>query len=246
MLQLKILNSLLKYGEEYLVIEEKIPNSETKIDIYHNSNIITKLQISTPNYVIIGRELLLPSSNINLADVKDFAYEAVKSVIHSKTSNAEIKLSREGVVYSFPDSVDITELTPNGIHILSTVLQKAIAPNYIPVSQIPPWIKSIPLFQGVVIDIKDSPKDILKKYHSQITRIETDNGFIEKYHNSLTRLYYENDEKILCYKTLNYICYQDSGGAKEVTFNEKEIENIVNKIIKGYGKYQLLNGTLLI
>ena len=245
MLTLKILNSRVTYNHDTVEVKENIPNSEASMKIYGDT--IERLSLETPHYKITGKNVYLPSKEINLADVKSFIYSAIRNVIR-EDRNPIISVSSEGVVYDFSiedREVKVVEKTPNGIHILASVLQKPLlnAPTNLP---LPAWVIPFKLLSAV-ISLDEKPKDVLKKHFQQITRIETDNGYVEKTGLRLVKFYFEGARKILCYtQPLGYLCFEDTGTVKEVRISDKEAESVINDIIYGYGKCVVEKGMMII
>ncbi|BFI74246.1 hypothetical protein [Sulfurisphaera ohwakuensis] len=246
MVRFRILNSEILYNEEFIEIKEMIPNSEAYMRIYGNK--IANFDLDTPHYWVTGKNLILPSKEINLADVKSFLYSAIGNVIR-EDKNPSVSISRDGLIYDFSvenHEVKVVEKMLNGLHVLSTVLQKPLmnSPINLP---LPAWASSFKLLSAV-ISLDEGPKDVLKKHFQQITKITTENGYIEKSGLRLTRFYYEWDKKILCYTQLmGYICFEEkSGNIRELRPSDKEVEKIINDILSGYGKCVVEKGAILL
>ncbi|BDC17861.1 hypothetical protein [Acidianus sp. HS-5] len=244
MITFKILNSQVTYDGEVIEIKENIPNSESFMEIYGGG--INKLSLETPHYKIVGKNIYLPSKEINLADVKSFIYSAIRNIIR-EDKQPIISLSGEGPIYDFSvdcHEVKITEKTLNGIHFLSAALQKPLVASPINV-QLPPWVAPFNL-SSAVISIDEKPQDVLKKHFSQISKIVTDSGYIEKNGSRLTKIYHVWTNKELCYTQLTgYVCFEDSGSVKEIRPSDKEVEKIVNDILKGYAKCTVERGMIV-
>ncbi|QIW24108.1 hypothetical protein EWF20_08095 [Sulfolobus sp. S-194] len=245
MVSFKILNSQISYYEGEIEIKEMIPNSEAYMRIYGNE--VTHFSLDTPHYKITGRNLYMPSKEVNLADVKSFLYSIISNIIR-EDKRPSLSLSSDGVVYDFSvesHEVKVIEKTLNGLHVLSTVIQKPLlnSPMNLP---LPAWASSFKLLSAV-ISLDERPKDVLKKHFQQITKIITDNGYIEKSGLRLTRFYYQENKKILCYTQLTgYVCFEESGNIRELRPSDKEVEGIINNILRGYGNCIVEKGTMLL
>ena len=245
MLALKILNAKVTYNSDTIEVKENIPNSEAFMKIYGDT--IEKFSLDTPHYKVTGKNVHLPSKEINLADVKSFLYSAIRDIIR-EDRNPIISVSSEGVVYDFSiedREVKVVEKTINGIHILASVLQKPLlnAPTNLP---LPAWATPFKLLSAV-ISVNEIPSEVLKRHFQQITRIETDSGYVEKAGLKLVRFYYEWTKKILCYaQMVGYMCFEDTGTVKGVRISDKEAENIINDILRGYGKCVVEKGMILV
>ncbi|BCU71105.1 hypothetical protein [Stygiolobus caldivivus] len=245
MFALKILNSQVSYGYDVIEVKENITNSEAFMKI--NGDTIERFSLDTPYYKITGKNAYLPSKEINLADVKSFLYSAIKNIIR-EDKYPILSVSNEGVVYDFSvldREVKVTEKTLNGVHILASVLQKPLlnAPVNLP---LPPWVTPFNLVSAM-ISLQEKPKDVLKKHFQQVTKIETDSGYIEKSGLKLIRFYHEGAKKVLCYtRMLEYVCFEDTGTVNEVRISDKDAENIINDIIYDYGKCVVEKGMILI
>jgi hypothetical protein len=245
MITLKLLNSQITYDGEVILIKENIPNSETSVEIFADG--ISKLSLETPHYRITGKNLYLPSKEIDLADVKSFAYSAIRNIIR-EDKEPIIALSGEGLVYDFSvncHEVKIIEKTLNGIHFLSAALQKPLLPSSVSV-ELPPWATPFKLSSAVIL-LTEKPQDVLKKHFQQITKIVTDSGYIEKNGLRLVRLYYGGFNKVLCYSQLSgYLCFEEEEKVKETRPSDKDIEKLANNVLKGYGKCVIEKGMIAI
>lgn len=245
MITFKILNSQITYDGDVILIKENIPNSETSIEIFSDG--ISKLFLETPHYKISGKNLYLPSKEIDLADVKSFAYSAIRNII-KEDKEPIITLSGEGLIYDFSidcHEVKIIEKTLNGIHFLSAALQKPLLRTQLNI-QLPPWAVPFKL-SSAVVSLNEKPQDILKKHFQQISKIVTDVGYIEKNGLRLVRVYYGGFKKVLCYSQLTgYLCFEEVEKVQETRPSDKELEKLVNDILKGYGKCIIDKGMIAI
>ena len=246
MIVFRILNSEIVYDGDVIEVKENIPNSEVYMKIY--GGMIGKLSLETPHYKISGRNIHLPSKEINLADVKSFVYSAVSKIIR-EDKKPSISISSEGIVYDFSiesHEVKITEKVLNGVHILSTALQKPLLGSTMNV-QLPPWVAPFTLLSAS-ISLDEKPRDVIRKHFQQITKITTVHGYIEKGGSKLVRFYSEEPgRRVLCYtQVMGYLCFEDTGKIQEVRPTDKEVQGIINDILRDYVKCTVERGMVLV